>query len=238
MMLYKKEIIVVDMPTTGRTLVLQQAGKMAAGTFVPQNPWTVADGTLVPQMTRSTIVAQRLIDFLPATMRKFGVTCEFVGLVSSKSDIKTMFTGLPDRKDTLPTLSHIEFRWREDDDRHDFVKRRDRVGKSGRSTARQTTLPLPTRTAIPNIHPSILGSFGRCLYIRSRDGIQADSEMPRTSSRLLLGSISVTLACLTKTVDGSASGYECTYDDRALNMNTLLLSTGSKEYGLTSPSVR
>ena len=43
MMLYEKEVIVVDMPTTGRTHVLQQPGKIAAGTFVPQNGWTVTD---------------------------------------------------------------------------------------------------------------------------------------------------------------------------------------------------
>ena len=72
----------------------------------------------VPQMTRTIIVAQRLIDFLPASNSKFGVTCEFIGLGFSKSDIKTMFTDLPDRKDMLPTLSHTKFRWREEDDRH------------------------------------------------------------------------------------------------------------------------
>ena len=105
MMLYKKENIVVDMPSTGRTLVLQQAGKIAAGTFVPQ-------------MSRTIIVVQRLIDFLPASIRKSGVTCEFVGLEFFKRDIETMFTDLPDRKDTLPTPSHIEFRWREEDDRY------------------------------------------------------------------------------------------------------------------------
>ena len=149
----------VDMPTTGRTLVLQQAGKMAAGTFVPQNAWTVADGTLVPQMTRTAIVAQRLTDFLPATIRKFGVTCEFVGLVSSKSDIKTMFTGLPDRKDTLPTLSHIEFRWREDDDRHGFCQTERQGWKELKKHCEANNITLTHQDGHPQYLPKHPGIF-------------------------------------------------------------------------------
>lgn len=122
MLLFKKEVIVVDLPTTVGMFVPQKAWMIAVGMFVPQQVRTIPNETFVFQTTRTTIVVHRLIDFLPKSIKTFVVTCEFVGCGFSKSDIEIMFTDPPKRTAMLPTPSHIEFVWKEEDDEYGLWK--------------------------------------------------------------------------------------------------------------------
>ena len=113
-----------------------------------------------------------------------------MGLGVSKSDNGTMFTDLLDRKGLLPTLSHIEFRWREEDGRQGFCQ-----PETGLESVEEEALRGKQHYSYPPGRPSLIFAQASWdlsvagLYIRSRNGIQTDSEMPRTSSRLLLGSV-------------------------------------------------
>ena len=60
---------------------------------------------------QEAIQAQKLVDFLPSSIEKVYITCEYVGKGLSKTDVEEMFTGLPEQKDKLPKLSSFTVGW-------------------------------------------------------------------------------------------------------------------------------
>ena len=60
---------------------------------------------------RQAIKAQKLVNFLPSSIEKLCITCEYVGKGLSKRDVEAMFTGLPEQKNKLPKLSKLRVEW-------------------------------------------------------------------------------------------------------------------------------
>ena len=56
----------------------------------------------------------RLMDFLPVTIEKFGMTSRCVGQGLWREDVVEMFTGLPEGRSALPKLFVIKVKWRDD----------------------------------------------------------------------------------------------------------------------------
>ena len=76
----------------------------------PSNVSTT-DRSLITQSSTQKFVAQTLIEFLPKTIEKFTVKTQSVGVGFSKSDVGTMFKGLPEGRHNLPRLSEIIYEW-------------------------------------------------------------------------------------------------------------------------------
>lgn len=77
----------------------------------------VVGGSSIQQISWEEIRAQRLVDFLPESIERFTMTCQYVGRGLSKTDVGQMFTGLPKLKNRLPKLTGISLVWMPEEDR-------------------------------------------------------------------------------------------------------------------------
>ena len=78
-----------------------------------EHPKTISVISKKPTQTdlREAIKAQKLVNFLPSSIEKFSISCEYVGQALSKRDVEAMFMGLPEQKNRLPKLSEIQVDW-------------------------------------------------------------------------------------------------------------------------------
>ena len=76
----------------------------------------------------------RLVDFLPVTIEKFGMTSRCVGQGLWREDVVELFTGLPEGRGALPKLFVIKVEWRDDganeEEKDGWQELRERCGEN------------------------------------------------------------------------------------------------------------
>ena len=76
----------------------------------------------------------RLMDFLPVTIEKFGMTSRCVGQGLWREDVVEMFLGLPKGRNALPKLFVIKVKWRDDganeEEKDGWQELRERCGEN------------------------------------------------------------------------------------------------------------